>query len=134
LRDHVPIGRDRTMDLRLDGGLAGGEVLRDGLFDIGNRNQLRGYFPGEVQGKRYLLGTVEGRFPLHPGSNVQWVGFVDVAWMGGRLQAPARVFAGAGAGVRWTLRWLVRGTIRADAAWGVATRRWRFYLGTRQAF
>jgi outer membrane protein assembly factor BamA len=134
MRDYIPIGRNNTINLRLDGGLAGGEVLRDGLFDIGNRNQLRGYFPGEVQGKRYALGTVEGRFLPRPDSNIQWVAFTDAAWVGGRIGAPNRVFAGVGGGLRWTLRWLVRGTIRADAAYGFATKRWRFYLGTRQAF
>ncbi len=134
LRDYVPIGRSNTVNLRLDGGLAGGDVLRDGLFDIGNRNQLRGYFPGEVQGKRYALGTIEGRFLPRPDSNIQLVAFTDAAWVGGRIGAPDRTFVGVGGGLRWTLRWLVRGTIRADAAYGFATRRWRFYLGTRQAF
>ncbi len=136
LRAYLPIAGHNTLNLRLNAGAATGDVLRDGLFDLGNRNGIRGYFPGEVQTKSYALGTVEGRLLLHPDSNVQWVAFSDVGYLpNGRLAVKQRRwFIGAGTGLRWTLRWLVRGTLRADAAYGLVTRRWRFYLGTGQAF
>ena len=136
LRSYVPVDGPNTLNLRLNLGHAFGDVLRDGLFDLGNRNGVRGYFPGEVQGKAYVLGSIEGRYLLHPASNVQLVAFSDMAYVSGKESALSNknFYAGAGGGIRWTLRWLVRGTIRGDVAYGFATRRWRFYLGTGQAF
>lgn len=136
LRSYVPVDGPNTLNLRLNLGHAFGDVLRDGLFDLGNRNGVRGYFPGEVQGKAYVLGSIEGRYLLHPASNVQLVAFSDMAYVSGKesLLSNRNFYAGAGGGIRWTLRWLVRGTIRGDVAYGFATRRWRFYLGTGQAF
>ena len=52
----------------------------------------------------------------------------------GRSALGKQVIAGVGGGVRWTLRWLVNGTIRVDGAYGFATKKWRLYLGTGQAF
>jgi len=136
LRSYIPVDGPNTLNMRLNLGHAFGDVLRDGLFDLGNRNGVRGYFPGEVQGKAYVLATVEGRYLLRPDSNVQLVAFSDMAYVSGRESALSNnhFYAGAGGGVRWTLRWLVRGTIRGDVAYGFATGRWRFYVGTGQAF
>ncbi|MDX8401812.1 MAG: hypothetical protein R8K47_04200 [Mariprofundaceae bacterium] len=131
------IGSTRhTLNLRLGGGAIGGDARTDGLFDIGHRNGVRGYYPGEIVASSWLLGSAEGRW-LFPGAdNLQWATFSDVAWLNGLVESIGgrRWFVGAGAGLRWTLRWLVRGTVRLDAAWGFQTRRWRFYLGTGQAF
>ncbi len=137
IRSYIPIDdRQNTLNLRANAGLASGNVLRDGLFDLGNRDNIRGYYPGEIQGKAYLYGTIEGRFLLHPDANVQIVTFGDAGYIPGTSHSVQgkNTFIGLGAGIRWTLRWLVRGTIRGDAAYGFATRRWRFYLGTGQAF
>jgi len=137
LRSYIPIeGKQNTLNLRINAGLASGNVLRDGLFDLGNRDNIRGYYPGEIQGKAYLYGTMEGRFLLHHDANVQLVTFSDIGYLPGTSHSARnkKTFIGLGTGLRWTLRWLVRGTIRGDAAYGFATRRWRFYLGTGQAF
>jgi len=135
IRSYVPFDDHNTINLRLNAGLVSGDVLRDGLFDIGNRTGIRGYYPGEVQGKSYVYGTVEGRYLLSPESNVQLVAFSDVGLVrGGSAFQGKTFFAGMGGGIRWTLRWLVNGTIRGDAAYGFASRRWRFYLGSGQAF
>ncbi len=135
-RTYVPLRHQHTINLRLDLGHAFGEVLRDGLFDLGHRNGLRGYFPGEVQGRAYALGSLEGRFMLYPDANFQIAAFSDMGYVAGRDSTVTgrNFYAGAGVGFRWTLRWLVNGTIRGDAAYGFATRRWRFYIGTGQAF
>ncbi|MDX8407089.1 MAG: BamA/TamA family outer membrane protein, partial [Mariprofundaceae bacterium] len=77
-RSYVPFDGQNTLNLRLNLGHAFGDVLRDGLFDLGNRNGLRGYYPGEVQGKAYLLGSVEGRYLLFPDANVQLAAFTDL--------------------------------------------------------
>jgi len=135
-RNYRPLSGHHTLNLRLDAGLATGEVLRDGLFDLGNRNGIRGYYPGEVQAKSYIFGTIEGRFLPWQDGNIQLVPFADAGVLPGRSYAYAgkSTFVGVGAGIRWTLRWLVHGTLRGDAAYGFATHRWRFYLGTGQAF
>lgn len=136
IRSYVPMDGQNTVNLRLNIGHTFGDVLRDGLFDLGNRNDMRGYFPGEVQGKAYALGSIEGRYLLRPDSNLQLAAFSDMAYVTGKGTATngRNVYVGVGGGVRWTLRWLVNGTIRGDVAYGLATHRWRFYLGTGQAF
>lgn len=135
LRSYYPFWEQNTINVRLNAGIVTGDVLRSGLFDIGNRDGLRGYYPGELQGSRYLYGTLEGRFPLRQNSNFQLVTFADAGQISGKGTSVTRgVAVGLGGGVRWTLRWLARGTIRADAAYGFASNRWRFYLGTGQSF
>ncbi len=136
LRRHIGVGRDNTVSYRINAGLATGEVLRDGLFDIGNREGMRGYFPGELQGDAYIYGTLEARYPLELNSNFQLVGFVDAGHVNrqGKRALGRSIVAGVGAGARWTLRWLVNGTLRVDGAYGVATHRWRLHLGTGQSF
>ena len=135
-RRHRDLGEQNTLGYRINAGLLTGDILQDGLFDIGNRNSLRGYYPGELQGNAYIYGTLEGRYLWEPGSNVQMVGFVDAGHVSrnGQNALGKSVVVGAGGGVRWTLRWLVNGTIRVDGAYGFATKKWRLYLGTGQAF
>ena len=134
-RSYCPFWQENTLNVRLNGGLTTGDILRSGLFDIGNRDGLRGYYPGELQGSHYIYGSLEGRFPLRQGSNFQLVTFADVGQIGGRVASVTKgVAVGLGGGVRWTFRWLARGTLRGDVAYGFASKRWRFYLGTGQAF
>jgi outer membrane protein assembly factor BamA len=135
-RNYYPFYRQNTLNFRISGGIVTGDVLRSGLFDIGNRNGLRGYFPGELQGTSYLFSTLEGRFPIRQNSNFQLVAFADIGKVGGHggSSVSKGLALGLGAGARWTLRWLARGTIRVDVAYGLASKRWRFYLGTGQAF
>lgn len=134
-RSYYPFWNENTINVRLNAGLVTGDILRAGLFDIGNRDGLRGYYPGELQGSHYLYGTVEGRFPLRQGSNFQLVTFADAGQIGGRVTSVTRgVAVGVGGGVRWTFRWLAKGTLRGDVAYGFSSKRWRFYLGTGQAF
>ncbi len=135
-RLYYPYSDQKTLNIRLDGGVATGDVLRDGLFDIGGGSGVRGYVPGELQGSAYVEGSIETRIPMQHNSNLQWVAFTDLGWLARMAQvSTSKPFAvGTGMGIRWTLRWLVSGTIRADAAYGWATHKWRFYLGTGQAF
>jgi len=137
LSSHIPLtDGGTTFDFRVNGGGVTGNVLRDGLFDIGNNHGLRGYLPGELQGTYYLYSNLEGRMPIKPGSNFQLVGFTDVGqiWNSGTKALGKNLIVGVGAGARLTLRWLVHGTFRSDVAYGLATSRWRFYFGTGQAF
>jgi outer membrane protein insertion porin family len=133
---YYPYSDQKTLNLRLNGGVATGDVLRDGLFDIGGSKGVRGYIGGELQGSAYLEGSIESRIPIQHDSNVQWVAFTDLGYLARKAEVSAsKPFAvGTGTGIRWTLRWLVHGIVRADAAYGWATHKWRFYLGTGQAF
>jgi len=64
------------------------------------------------------------------------VAFADVGqiWERGNPALGRDIIVGTGIGVRWILRWLVRGTLRADVAYGWAGRRWRVHFGTGQVF
>lgn len=132
----IPILKNSTVDMRLNGGGASGDVFEDGLFDIGSKDEMRGYLPGELQGTYYVYGTVEGRFPVSSGGNFQVVPFVDIGqvWKRGQPAFGRSVAVGSGIGARWILRWLINGTFRADIAYGWASKRWRVHFGTGQAF
>lgn len=135
-RKYRHIGRGRTLNFRLKGGQIAGDSQRDARFDLGNRNEIRGYFPGELLATRFLFGTVEGRFPSEPDSNFVYVAFADIGHLSDRGQDPfgKKVITGFGGGIRWTLRWLVHGVLRVDLAYGLASNNLRLYLGTGQAF
>lgn len=136
VRSYVPIDNGNTFNTRLNAGVVTGNVQRDGLFDLGGHSAIRGYYPGEIQGTAYIYGTFEWRYLLEPGSNVQLVAFSDAGYVTDRGALPygKSLIVGAGGGVRWTLRWLVHGTIRGDVTYGFATGKWRFYVGTGQDF
>ena len=133
---HIPIGQQNTLDFRLNTGWMQGDILRDGLFDVGDGKAIRGYYPGDLQGSAFAFGTVETRIVWPRYDNIQWVAFVDAGHItrDGKRALGKSLIAGAGGGVRWTFRWLVNGTIRVDAAYGTALHRWRLHLGTGQAF
>jgi outer membrane protein assembly factor BamA len=136
LRRHIDMGQQNTLSYRINAGLVTGDILRDGLFDVGNSKGMRGYYSGDLQGNAYIYGTLEGRYPWAINSNVQMVAFIDVGHVSleGRSAYGKPIVAGVGGGVRWTLRWLVNGTLRADVAYGSATQKWRLHLGTGQYF
>ncbi|MCF7821377.1 MAG: hypothetical protein K9M17_02920 [Mariprofundaceae bacterium] len=136
LRRHIEIGRQNTLDYRINAGLLTGNILRDGLFDVGDSSGMRGYYSGDLQGNPYVYGTLVVRHPSEINSNDQLVAFVVAGHvrLEGRNALDKPIVIGVGGGVRWTLRWLVNGTLRADMAYGVATRKWRLHLGTGQAF
>ena len=135
-RRYHHLGGGRTLNVRLNGGQIVGDSQRNARFDLGNRNDIRGYFPGELVATRYVYGTIEGRFPGRPDGNFFYVAFADIGHLSDRGHTPfARpLIAGLGGGIRWTLRWLVHGTLRIDLAYGEATGNLRLYLGTGQAF
>ncbi|MDQ6992655.1 MAG: POTRA domain-containing protein [Mariprofundus sp.] len=133
---HRELSGDNTLNLRLNGGFLIGDRQHAALFDIGNRDGIRGYYPGDLQASQYLYGTIEGRFPIQRGSNFQLVAFSDLGKISGTTGTPLApgLAIGVGTGFRWTLRWLVNGTIRGDVAYGFAAKRWRFYIGSGQTF
>ncbi|MDX8396483.1 MAG: hypothetical protein R8K22_08730 [Mariprofundaceae bacterium] len=135
-RQHILFKEENTVSLRMNAGWATGDVVRDGLFDVGNQRGIRGYYSGDLQGSAYVYGTLENRMKWSAGSNVQWVAYVDAGHVSkdGKSAVDGAVVAGVGTGFRWTLRWLVKGTLRVDGAYGFATKRWRVHLGTGQAF
>ncbi|MDQ6968739.1 MAG: BamA/TamA family outer membrane protein [Mariprofundaceae bacterium] len=135
-RSYIPLKQQDTINVRVNAGWADGDLLRDGLFDLGGGEGFRGYYPGDLQGSAYIYGTVESRMLIESNSNVQWVAFVDVGHVAnqGHRALGRSVVAGVGTGMRWTLRWLVNGTFRGDVAYSTALHRWRLHLGTGQAF
>jgi len=135
-RTYIPFKHKNTLNLRVNTGWVAGNVLRDGLFDLGSGEGMRGYYPGDLQGSAYLYGTLESRMLIKPNSNIQWVAFIDAGHVNnqGQRALGRSLVAGTGVGVRWTLRWLIHGTLRSDIAYSTALHRWRIHLGTGQAF
>lgn len=135
-RQHVPVYEQNTIDVRLNAGWMQGEILRDGLFDLGDGQAMRGYYPGDLLGSAFIYGTLESRIILKPFDNVQWVSFIDAGHISrdGQRALGKSVVAGVGGGVRWVFRWLVNGTLRVDVAYGTALNKWRIHVGAGQAF
>jgi len=135
-RRYIPVAGQHTVNVRVNAGWADGDLLRDGLFDLGSAEGIRGYYPGDLQGSAYIYGSVENRIPIEPNSNVQWVAFIDAGHVTnqGRRALGRSVVAGVGTGLRWTFRWLMRGTLRTDIAYSTGLHRWRVHLGTGQTF
>jgi outer membrane protein assembly factor BamA len=136
LRSYIDMGQQNTLNYRINAGLLTGDLFRAGLFDVGTSSGMRGYYSGELLGNAYAWGTLEVRHPWEINSNIQVVGFVDAGHVSleGRNALGEPILVGIGGGVRWTLRWLVNGTLRADVAYGVATQKWRLHLGTGHSF
>ncbi|MDX8393478.1 MAG: BamA/TamA family outer membrane protein [Mariprofundales bacterium] len=131
---HIALATEHTLDWRIAAGHESGDVLHDRLFDLGNRDVIRGYYPGDIQGTAYLYGTLETRRNFKRWNNVQAVAFSDMGLVWNKTNNKPILFPSAGAGLRWTLRWLVNGTARMDAAYGWRNKRWRIHFGARQAF
>ncbi|MBF0281466.1 MAG: BamA/TamA family outer membrane protein [Zetaproteobacteria bacterium] len=125
-----------TLNLRVKAGIATGTLVHGGLFDMGGKDDMRGYYPGDLQPRGYIYGTAELRTLFESQSNVQWVNFIDVGHLRhhGRALWNQPLIIGVGTGFRWTMRWLVGGTLRADVGYGAATHRWRFHIASGQSF
>ncbi len=123
--------RGDTLNVRMQFHLRRGDLARLGYLDPSGGRGLRGYYPGEVPAKAWIMASLEPRWRVPKAENVQLVGFVDWAWV---KQARWQGVGALGLGLRWTLRWLAHGTLRLDFGYGLGTRRWRVHLGTGQAF
>lgn len=136
-RRYIPLKQSNdTINFRLNAGWTQGDILRDGLFDLGEGRLIRGYYPGDILGSAYVFGTAELRTIWEAHDNIQWVTFLDAAHVNyqGKRALGTSIIAGMGAGFRWTFRWLVNGTLRADIAYGTALQQWRIHVGAGQSF
>ena len=104
-------------------------------YGIGDSRTLRGYERGELTGDVLALVNVEYLKPILGHRNVRAVLFTDF----GNVYEEGDVDltdleVGAGIGLRWKIRSLVRTDLRVDYAYGFGEEDAKIYFGTRQTF
>jgi translocation and assembly module TamA len=132
----IPFGRDYTLVLRAEGGAVGARttegIPQSFLFRTGGDTTVRGY-AFETLGVRQGSAIVGGRYQALLGVEaIRWVderwgvaAFVDAGNAVAQAADLARLPWGAGLGAR--IRTPL-GPVRADVAWGDATREVRLHL------
>lgn len=111
-------------------------ILDDDAFSLGSSADLRGYKNNRFTGNTQFLTNIEYMFPHVNHPVVRYVTFFDA---GNTYDGLGDVFhenlnIGAGIGLRWKIRVLVKIDLRADVGYGFTDEDYRFSFGTRHAF
>ncbi len=112
------------------------DILGDKAFNLGSRNDLRGYENNRFSGNTLLLMNYEYMFPQPSYPVIRYVTFID---MGNTYESLSDVFnerinIGAGVGLRWKIRSFVKIDLRADIGYGFTDDSYKFSFGTRHTF
>lgn len=125
-----------NLNVQFQLGHSNNDVLGDDAFSLGSSRGLRGYENSRFNGNTLLLTNVEYMFPHSGHPVVRYVTFIDVGNTYDELNAvlhePLNI--GAGFGIRWKIRSLVKIDLRADVGYGFTDEDYRFSFGTRHAF
>ncbi len=112
------------------------DILGDKAFNLGSRNDLRGYENNRFSGNTLFLMNYEYMFPHPDHPVIRYVTFID---MGNTYDSLSdvlneRINIGAGIGLRWKIRSFVKIDLRADVGYGFTDDSYKFSFGTRHAF
>ncbi len=125
-----------NLNVQMKFGHSNDKVLGEYAFTLGSRNDLRGYEKNRFKGNTLFLTNVEYMFPQPEHPVIRYVTFVDVGstydQLSDVLHEPLNV--GAGVGLRWKIRSLVKIDLRVDVAYGFTDDDYKFSFGTRHAF
>lgn len=137
-RSYYSFKNDRVSNLNVQMklGYANEKILGEYAFSLGSRNDLRGYENSRFQGNTLFVGNFEYMSSLLNHSLMRYVTFIDVGntyeQLNDILHEPLNI--GAGAGLRWKIRSLVKIDLRVDVAYGFTDEDYKFSFGTRHAF
>lgn len=125
-----------NVNVQIKLGYANDKILDEYAFRLGSSSDLRGYENNRFQGNALFLSNIEYMFPKFNKPLIRYVTFVDVGntyqQLSDVLHSPLNI--GAGVGLRWKIRSLVKIDLRADVAYGFTDEDYRFSFGTRHAF
>ncbi|RDH82989.1 MAG: hypothetical protein DIZ80_12050 [endosymbiont of Galathealinum brachiosum] len=125
-----------NLNVQVKFGHSNNQVLGEDAFSLGSSNDLRGYEKKRFTGNTKFVTNVEYMFPHADHPVIRYVTFIDA---GNTYDALSDVFhealnIGAGFGLRWKIRVLVKIDLRADVGYGFTDEDYRFSFGTRHAF
>jgi len=125
-----------NVNVQMKLGYANDKILDEYAFRLGSSSDLRGYENNRFQGNTLFLSNIEYMFPKFNKPLIRYVTFIDIGntyqQLSDVLHRPLNI--GAGVGLRWKIRSLVKIDLRADVAYGVSDEDYRFSFGTRHAF
>jgi len=111
-------------------------ILGAYAFSLGSNSDLRGYENGRFFGNTMLLINMEYMFPHPHHPSVRYVYFMDIGntyeHVSDMIHEPLNV--GAGFGLRWKIRSLVKIDLRADFGYGFSDQGYKFIFGSKHAF
>ncbi len=134
-----PLGRTphRNINTQLQLGFTEGSLTLGGhSFSIGGSRSLRGYDKGAITGRSFYLLNTEYLMPIRGHNTLRGVLFIDLgnAYNDNRIIDFSDVESGAGFGIRYKLRSLVKIDLRIDVAYGFGVKDRAAYIGTRSVF
>ncbi len=125
-----------NINVQMKFGHANNKILGEYAFSLGSSDDLRGYEKNRFKGNTLFVTNMEYMFPQKNHPLIRYVTFVDVGstyeQLNDVLHEPLNV--GAGIGLRWKIRSLVKIDLRADVAYGFTDEDYKFSFGTRHAF
>jgi len=125
-----------NLNVQMKFGHANDKILGEYAFTLGGSDDLRGYEKNRFKGNTLFVTNIEYMFPQKNRPIIRYVTFVDVGntydQLDDVLHEPLNV--GAGVGLRWKIRSLVKIDLRADVAYGFTDDDYKFSFGTRHTF
>lgn len=125
-----------NLNVQVQFGHSNNQVLGEDAFSLGSSDDLRGYENNRFTGNTQFLTNIEYMFPHVNHPVVRYVTFIDVGNTYDDLSDVLHegLNVGAGFGLRWKIRALVKIDLRADVGYGFTDEDYRFSFGTRHAF
>lgn len=125
-----------NLNVQMQFGHSNEKVLGEYAFSLGSSADLRGYDNSRFNGNTMFLTNIEYMQPIFNRPALRYVTFIDIGntydQLSDALHNPLNV--GAGVGLRWKIRSLVKIDLRADVAYGFTDEDYKFSFGTRHAF
>ncbi len=117
IRQYIPVMKNKTIALRVWGGMLDGSAPTTDYFYAGGADTIRGYQENSFYGSRMLVMNAEFRFPISKIKILNGAIFADAgnAWFPGM---PNQLWTDAGVGLRLVFPTLGLGVIRIDYAFG----------------
>jgi outer membrane protein insertion porin family len=117
MRHYIPVMKNKTIALRLWGGVLDGSSPSTDYFYVGGADTIRGYQENSFYGSRMIVMNAEFRFPIAKLKILNGAIFADAgnAWFPG---GPSQLWTDAGVGIRLVFPTLGLGVIRIDYAFG----------------
>ncbi|VAW70285.1 hypothetical protein MNBD_GAMMA09-1619 [hydrothermal vent metagenome] len=126
----------KNLNVQTQFGHSSNKILGKYAFSLGSRTDLRGYENNRFNGNTMLLVNMEYMFPHVSRPQIRYVYFMDIGntyvHSSDILHQPLNV--GAGLGLRWKIRSLVKIDLRADVGYGFTDSDYKFSFGSRHAF
>jgi len=125
-----------NVNVQMKFGHSNDKILGEYAFSLGSSNDLRGYEKSRFKGNTLFVTNIEYMFPHYKYPLLRYVAFVDAGstydQLNDVMHEPLNV--GAGLGLRWKIKSLVKIDLRMDVGYGFTDEDYKFSFGTRHTF